>query len=67
MTSKNEQIFEVSGMGKMYRKSLLMFAHHLEDDNGRTIHPEDLAPGRRFFVIFPSGTGLTRTSAERIA
>ena len=67
MASENEQIFEVSSMGRMYRKSLLMFAHHLEDDSGRTVDVEGLVPGRKFFVCFYSGTGLTRTSAERIA
>ena len=67
MPSKNEQVFEVSSMGTMYRKSLLMFAHHLVDENGRTVSLEELAPGRRFFVFFRSGTGLTRTSAIRIA
>lgn len=67
MTPKNEQVFEVSSMGRMYRNSLLMFAHHLEDEKGRTIQVEELNPGRRFFVFFISGTGLTRTSAERIA
>ena len=67
MTSENEQIFEVSSMGRMYRKSLLMFAHHLVDETGRAVSPEELSPGRRFFVFFQSGTGLTRTSAKRIA
>jgi hypothetical protein len=67
MASEYEQIFEVSSMGRMYRKSLLMFSHHLEDESGRTVDVEQLVPGRKFFVFFYSGTGLTRTSAERIA
>jgi hypothetical protein len=67
MRSYCEERFEVSSVGPMHRKSMLMLAHHLEDENGRTVHLEELAPGRRFFVFFQSGTGLTRTSAERIA
>jgi hypothetical protein len=66
MTWEQEQIFEVSSMGRMCAKSLLMFAHHLEDEDGHTVRLEELTPGRKFFVLFQSGTGLTRTSAERI-
>lgn len=61
-----DQIFEVASMGKLYRKSLSMFAHHLEDKSGNTIEMEDLAVNQTFFVVFASGTCLTRTSAKRI-
>ncbi len=59
--------FEVSSLGKMYGKSLAIFAHHLEDEGGNEIDLDDMEIDRTFFVVFESGTGLTRTSAVRIA
>ncbi|MEZ4524378.1 MAG: hypothetical protein R2941_00455 [Desulfobacterales bacterium] len=66
MMRQRDQRFEVSSMGKLYRKSLAMFAHHLEDAQGNEIQLDDLEIHQPFFVIFPSGTGFTRTSAVRI-
>jgi hypothetical protein len=67
MTKDRDQVFDVSSVGKLYRKSLFLFANHFEDDSGRTIELEDLAVNQRFYVYFISGTGLTKTSAKRIA
>ena len=61
-----DQVFEVSSIGKLYLKSLKMFAHHLEDLQGNEIGLEDLDINEKFFVVFPSGNGFTRTSAVRI-
>jgi hypothetical protein len=60
-----DQIFEVASLGKLFRRSLELFAHHLEDEAGNEIQLDSLAIDQKFFVIFPSGTGLTRTSAVR--
>jgi len=67
MNTFQEQRFDVSSMGKIYRKSVELFAHHLEDEDGNEIRLDDLGIDQPFFVIFPSGTGFTRTSAKRIA
>jgi hypothetical protein len=66
MTADCDQVFEVSSIGKLYRKSLSLFAHHLEDENGKKINMKELAVNQKFFVVFVSGTSLTRTSAKRI-
>jgi hypothetical protein len=65
--SAQDQRFEVASMGTLYRKSLDLFADHLEDPDGNEIQLDDLKIDQPFFVIFPSGTGFTRTSAKRIA
>ena len=65
MKMKMNQTFDVSSVGKLYWKSLAVFAHRLEDKDGREISLDDLDIDQTFFVIFPSGTGLTRTSAVR--
>lgn len=67
MTADHDQVFEISSVGKLYRMSLSQFAHHLEDEAGSVIDVETLTVNQRFFVLFSSGTGLTRTSARRIA
>lgn len=67
MTKDRDQVFDVSSVGKLYRESLLGFANHFEDEGGRTIHLEELDVNQRFYVFFASGTGLTKTSAMRIA
>jgi hypothetical protein len=56
----------VASIGKLFRKSLELFAHHLEDEAGNEIGLDDLRVDQKFFVCFFSGTGLTRTSAVRI-
>jgi hypothetical protein len=66
MTADCDQVFEVSSVGRLYRKSLSLFAHHLEDENGKTISMDELSVNQKFFVLFVSGTSLTRTSAKRI-
>ena len=44
-----------------------MFAYCLEDENGNELCLDALKIEQKFFVVFSSGTGFTRTSAERIA
>ena len=66
MKTKKDQLFDVSSIGAIYRKTLTFFAHHLEDEDGNEIGPDDLEIGKPFFVIFPSGNGFTRTSAVRV-
>jgi hypothetical protein len=61
-----DQSFEVASIGKLFRKSLELFAHHLEDEAGNEIGLDDLRVDQKFVVYFTSGTGLTRTSAVRI-
>ena len=63
---KQAQRFEVASIGKLFRKSLELFAHHLEDEAGDEIGMDDLHVDQKFVVYFTSGTGLTRTSAVRI-
>lgn len=65
--SVQDQQFEVASMGRLYLKSLELFAHHLEDEDGNEVQLNDMEIDASFFVIFPSGTGFTRTSAKRIA
>lgn len=65
--TKVYEAYEVSSMGKMYRKSIEMFAHHYETEDRIEIELDTIAVGDKFFVLFESGTGLTRTSAVRIA
>lgn len=67
MTEIRDRIYEVSSVGRLYRKSLSIFADYLEDDKGNKIHLDKLGLDQPFFVFFQSGTGLTRTSAVRIA
>jgi len=62
-----DQQFQVSSVGKIYRRSMEMFAHHLEDENGNEIQLDDVGVDQPFFVIFMGVTGFTRTSATRIA
>ena len=66
MHDDRDQRFMVSSLGTLYRTSLEMFAHHLEDEDGVRIMVDDLAVDQPFFVIFKSGTGYTRTSAVRV-
>ncbi len=66
MSEIRDRIFEVSSMGRLYRKSLNMFACYLEDNKGNKIHLDNLSVDQPFFVFFKSGTGITRTSAVRV-
>ncbi len=67
MNELRDQKFNVSSIGMIYRKTLSLFAHHFEDEDGRPIRLRQLTLGQRFFVVFESGTGLTRASAIRVA
>jgi hypothetical protein len=67
MITERDKIFDVSSIGKLFRKSLEMFAYRLEDENGNELCLDAVEIEQKFFVIFPSGTGLTRTSGVRIA
>lgn len=66
MEVDSDKRFEVSSIGKLYGKSLAMFAHHLEDESGNEVDLDEMEIDRPFFVVFESGTGLTKTSAVRI-
>ncbi|MBI5589990.1 MAG: hypothetical protein HY881_05860 [Deltaproteobacteria bacterium] len=67
MMTERDKIFDISSMGKLFRKSLEMFAYRLEDENGKELCLDALEIEQKFFVVFHSGTGLTRTSGVRIA
>ena len=67
MDNEKEQLFNVSSIGALRQKSLAMLAHHLEDPLGNELQLDDLQIDQGFFVVFASGTGLTRTSAVRVA
>ena len=67
MEKDGDQLFNVSSIGSIRRKSLSMLAHRLEDAQGRELKLDDLEIDQSFFVVFPSGTGFTRTSATRIS
>ncbi len=67
MEKDGDQLFDVSSIGSIRRKSLSMLAHRLEDAQGRELKLDDLEIDQSFFVVFPSGTGFTRTSATRIS
>ncbi|MFP4421257.1 MAG: hypothetical protein ACLFRG_12000 [Desulfococcaceae bacterium] len=66
MVIEQERRFDISGIGPLFFKSLKMFAERLEDENGRELRAEDLALNQKFYVVFSSGTGPTRTSGSRI-
>jgi hypothetical protein len=65
MQDRRNQQFKVSSLGRLYRTSLEMFAHHLENKDGKTIQLDELAIDQPFFFLFNSGTGYKRTSAVR--
>lgn len=58
--------YNIASIGAIYRKSLEMFASRLEDLDGNPIDLDAIDVHQRFYVIFPSGTGLTRTSGIRM-
>ncbi len=63
---KHERRYEISSVGLLYWKSLELFATRLESPEGQTVAQESLQIDDPFFVIFPSGTGFTRTSGVRV-
>ena len=63
---KMDRKYEIASVGILYWKSLELFAKRLEDSEGRSIAQESLQINDRFVVVFPSGTGLTRTSGVRV-
>ena len=63
---KQERKYDIASVGIVYWKSLELFATRLEDGNGRTIEHEEVKVDDRFWVVFPSGTGYTRTSGKRV-
>ena len=67
MMTERDKIFDISSIGKLFRKSLEMFAYRLEDENGNELCLDAVEIEQKFFVVFPSGTGFTRTSGVRIA
>ncbi len=67
MAAVRDQRFQVSSMGEVYRKTMEIFAHHLEDGDGNEIALDDVQVDQSFFVVFAGVTGLMRTSARRVA
>lgn len=67
MQAKRNQVFHVSSLGNLFRKSLEMFAYRLEDEICNVLSLDDIKIGQKFFIVFQSGTGLTKTSAVRLA
>ncbi len=67
MVTERDKLFDISSIGKLFWKSLEMFAYRLEDENGNELRLNALEIEQKFFVVFLSGTGFTRTSAVRIA
>jgi hypothetical protein len=67
MMTERDELFDISSIGKLFRKSLEMFAYRLEDESGDELCLDALKVEQKFFVVFPSGTGFTRTSGVRIA
>ncbi len=63
---KRERQYEISSVGRLYWKSLELFATRLENLTGQELDQNNLQVDERFFVIFPSGTGMTRTSGVRV-
>lgn len=66
MDPKMNKRYDIASIGTIYRKSLEMFATHLEDSDGNTIGLDDIEVQQYFNVVFTSGNGLTRTSGVRI-
>ncbi len=61
-----ERKYDIASVGVLYWKSLELFATRLEGMEGRVLDQSDLQVNERFWVIFPSGTGFTRTSGVRV-
>lgn len=67
MQAKQDKVFHVSSLGNIFRKSLEMFAYRLEDETCNVLSLDDIKIEQKFFIVFQSGTGLTKTSAVRLA
>lgn len=63
---KMQRKYDIASIGVLYWKSLELFAIRLEDMKGRVLDQSELQVDERFWVIFPSGTGFTRTSGVRV-
>lgn len=62
----SERKYDIASVGVVYWKSLELFASRLENLEGEQIDQSALTVGQRFWVIFLSGNGFTRTSAKRV-
>lgn len=62
----SERKYDIASVGVVYWKSLELFATRLEDAKGEQVDQAALAVDQRFWVIFSSGNGFTRTSAVRV-
>lgn len=58
--------FNVSSVGELYKNSVENFAEKITDTEGKEISIDKVAVGQKIFIVFKSGTGYTRTSAERV-
>jgi len=61
-----ERQYDIASVGRLYWKSLELFAIRLESQDGQMLSQENVEIAEKFIVIFPSGTGYTRTSGIRI-
>jgi len=61
-----ERKYDIASIGILYWKSLSLFECRLEDCQGRLLHQADIKVDQPFWVIFPSGTGFTRTTGVRV-
>lgn len=59
--------YDIASIGVVYWKSLTIFECHLEDGDGNYLKQSDIELDEHFWVIFPNGTGYTRTSGVRVA
>jgi len=66
MDESSDRRFYLNSIGLLYKKSLAMFAEKLEDAHGNNLEVDHIQVNEKFFAYFASGTGMTRTSGERI-
>ncbi len=64
---RSKRKYDIASIGVLYWKSLTIFECRLEDDKGHAIEQSDIKIDEHFWVIFPSGTGYTRTTGVRVA
>lgn len=58
--------YEVSSVGKLFKKSLEMFADQLVDENGNKITADEMNVNDKAYAVFWNGANTSRTSVIRI-
>ncbi len=58
--------FEVASVGKLFKKSLEMFADQLMDENGNEITADEMEVNDKAYALFWNGANTSRTSVTRI-